>query len=73
MCWQSVTTYEVVVHCITYPWLSLGYCCRVLRGVLVSRAGRWLRDAAAADPSGTTYKRLVDVMSEITDALAALG
>lgn len=45
---------------------------RVLRGVLVARSARWLKEAAAADPSGTSYKRLVSVMEELLPQLAAL-
>eukprot|EP00775_Hariotina_reticulata_P014582 gene14582-14713_t len=45
---------------------------RVLRGVLVSRSARWLKEAAAADPTGTSYKRLVSVMEELLPRLAAL-
>jgi hypothetical protein len=46
--------------------------CRALRGVLVSRAGRWLREAASVDPSGKTFNRMVDVMDQIVEAAAAL-
>lgn len=48
------------------------HCFRVLRGVLVARAGRWLREAAAVDPSCTTFNRMVDVMDQIVEAAAAL-
>jgi hypothetical protein len=44
----------------------------VLRGVLAARAGRWLREAAASDASGTAFNRLVDVMNEIVGAAAGL-
>ena len=46
--------------------------CRALRGVLVSRAGRWLREAASVDPSGTTFNRMVDVMDQIVEEAATL-
>lgn len=46
--------------------------CRVLRGPLMARAGRWLKEAAQADPSGTFYNRLVKVMEDVTEQLAAL-
>ncbi|KAF6265753.1 ubiquitin elongating factor core-domain-containing protein [Scenedesmus sp. NREL 46B-D3] len=45
---------------------------RVLRGVLAARAGRWLREAARADPSGTFYRRMVIVMGEVVERLAEL-
>jgi hypothetical protein len=45
---------------------------RALRGVLASRAGRWLREAAASDASSTSFSRLVDVMDDIMAAAAAL-
>lgn len=48
------------------------YCCRALRGVLVSRAGRWLQEAAAVDSSGTAFHRMVDVMEQIVQVTAAL-
>jgi hypothetical protein len=46
--------------------------CRVLRGVLAARAGRWLREAATVDPSGTTFNRMADVLDQIMEAAAAL-
>lgn len=45
---------------------------RVLRGVFASRAGRWLREAAQADPTGTFYRRMVKVMGEVVERLAEL-
>jgi hypothetical protein len=44
----------------------------VLRGVLASRSGRWLREAAQADPTGTFYRRMLKVMGEVVERLAEL-
>jgi hypothetical protein len=55
--------------------IRTAYCicrCRVLRGVLASRAGRWLKEAAQADPTGTFYRRMVKVMGEVVERLAQL-
>lgn len=52
--------------------VSLLFRHRVMRGVLVSRAARWLCEAATTDTSGTTFNRMVDVMDQIVEAAAAL-
>jgi hypothetical protein len=65
-------------RCIQSSELSVSVCflcccCRVLRGVLAARAGRWLREAALSDSGGgATFNRMVTVMDQIMEAAAEL-